>query len=365
MTMNLSICDSDHTRYAEFEILQDCSIPKVVDLSLTSVSIILAAILLLAEPLVLKIFRLDDFKIKSKEVKILTFWCVLVNPIMIIQPLIEVFTEYRSINSLPMSLLTHISPSSVSGLAIMFTYFQVNLLHKSSLTRTNNPLFRYRKIILITIFIIQQCMFIFNPILNYYGILTITQSFWIPVSFVDFTIIPYLCIVSILISIRIKNMQQRKYKKLSRQILITVTSCTLLGMFTGAVGVFASRGQYTIEWILIKLCWISAIAFGGFIFAMIYWSKSRSRSADKSTSTGSTGNTGLSGKKNNKKEMKSTSNSSNNSNSNSNSKNNSKISKKHLNTEISTSTVSTLNVDSNVCTRAFESVIDSKVTIEL
>jgi hypothetical protein len=72
-------------------------------------------------------------------------------------------------------------------------------------------------------------------------------------------------------------MQHNNFKKLSRQILITVISCSFLGLFTGTVGIVAWRGEFKIEWILILLCWISAIMFSGFIHLII----SRSRKTQK------------------------------------------------------------------------------------
>jgi len=93
--------------------------------------------------------------------------------------------------------------------------------------------------------------------LSYY-IPTVSKSqvFWFATAITDTGLIPYLCIFRFILYFNINKMEQDKYKSLSKQILIIIISCSLLGAFTDIVSLtlFFLNGNYTIEWILLELC---------------------------------------------------------------------------------------------------------------
>ena len=66
-------------------------------------------------------------------------------------------------------------------------------------------------------------------------------------------------------------MEKDTYKASSKQILIIVTSCGLLGLFTSVVSLvlIILNGTYPAEWLFLELCWIAAILFPGFIFYIL------------------------------------------------------------------------------------------------
>ena len=279
----MSNCTQGYTNQAEFVQLNNCDIPVAADVGLRSASIIIVGIICILE-IVIAILRYEEFKKKNGMSKVLLMWAFLENFIMPLRSILGITLKYRSQNNIYIALLTHLSAASVAGLAIMFVYFEIVILHNSSLSRKESWWYKHRKIILGCVSTLMLIGFIGGPILVYFGIVTPNQAFWTPVILIDFTVIPYLCISGITVYKKIQSMQKDDFKELSRQILIMVISCSFLGLFTGTVGIVAWRGQFNIEWILIELCWISAILFSGFIyFIMSRTRKSKSMNVSKST----------------------------------------------------------------------------------
>jgi hypothetical protein len=225
-------------------------------------------LILILEMIIIKI-RWEDIMGKKMIPKILIFWAMSENIIMILRPMIGLFIKSRAVNNFGMMFITYISAPTVAGLAIMFVYFQINLIYNSSMIKTKDWGYESRKIILLVIFILQFVLFVGGGLLAHFSIIKHTQGFWTPVIIVDFTIIPYFCILGIIIYRKISHMEKDNYKKLAKQILFTVIFCSALGIFTGSVGILAWQGTYNFEWVLIEACWISAILFSGFIFTMM------------------------------------------------------------------------------------------------
>ena len=266
--MNTSVvCPENWGNIAELKILDTCDVSTPGDLTLRLISVIICAIVLVAESTTLFIRRSD---VEGKKVlpKVILFWALLENVVMPLRPLIGLLTSIRTVNSVPFAILTHLSASSVAGLAVLVVYFELKLLYNSSMVRGKVYGAKGIPIILIIAGILQFLLFILGPVLVYFNLINNNQSFWTPVIVVDFTIIPYFCVLGSIILHKIRSMKKTTFTGLSKQLMIMIISCTVLGAFTGVVGIFAWRSEYPIEWILIELCWISAIAFSCFIFTI-------------------------------------------------------------------------------------------------
>lgn len=279
-----SLCLGSFTDVSELFKLSSCSLSTVGDISSRSVSLAICGIIFIAELIILavKFKAVEDKKLISR---IIIYSAVVENIIMSIRPLVGLLTDYRAYNTLWAGLVTHISASCVANLAILFVYFEAGILHASTMSEEEDKFFKYRNVVLLLAAILQTLLFVLGPFLVSYGLLRETVAFWVPVILVDFTVIPYFCILGIIIYVKIRHMESDTYKKLSRQLIIIILCCTGLGIFTGVVGLIACILTYDIQWILIEICWISAILFCGFIFILL--SRSKAKTVHVTTGTSS------------------------------------------------------------------------------
>lgn len=275
--MNITCSDGWHN-IDEFSIIENCVIPYIGEILLKILVIILCGSYFSAETIIY-IFRYNILSSKKLINKILLIWIILNNLLMMIRPILGLFSiEYKSINYISIAILIGISGASSAGIVILFVYIQVRLLERASMksTKLNNILFRKRAIILGTIGLIQAIIFIFGPLLYYFGkYIKLYHSFWFPVMLIDCFIIPYFCILGLIIFFKLKNMIQETYNNLAISILIMIIICTILGIFTNAVSLYAMIGNHEYDWILIELCWIADVTFNIILFSNLSKNKKK------------------------------------------------------------------------------------------
>ena len=267
--MNTS-CPSDWTKQSELSILTNCDIPIIGVLALKLTVIGLAFLILLVE-LIIWGYNYHSIKGKGNPTLILLIWTVAQNLIMSLRPMVGLSAGITPRTTLWLAFLTHISAASAAGIVILFIYIQVKILAKSAMGKTN-WLYSNKKIILTVLGFVQAILFLLGPFGSHFLNLPLYQMFWIPVVIIDFTVIPYFCVLGILIYHKISHMQRDDSKATGRRLLLTVLLCSVLGLFTGAVGIYASIAN-TYEWALIELCWLADIVFNAIFFGMFVRAK--------------------------------------------------------------------------------------------
>lgn len=260
-------CPEEFSKFSELSTLEECNIPVLAQLSLKGIGVSLALLVLMGELIAIGV-HLKSLRTKSTKNWVLLIWAVLMNPIMAMRPLLGLVLGVRAETSLWMAFVTHISGAAAAGIVILFVYLQLGVIHKSSMKQEVGLLFKHKKAILSTLGAIQTLFFLVGPPIAFYTAAPLYQVFWVPVVVIDFTLIPYFCYLSGQIYVKIRQMIQDDFKKLSRQILITGVVCSSIGIFTGAVGIY-SLAQNWYEWVLIELCWISDIIFNCIMFAVL------------------------------------------------------------------------------------------------
>lgn len=267
-------CSPGWTNLAEFTVLTTCQIPVEADRSLRGISVALALITCVIECVFLKL-RHKGKRGVSLAILILIL-CL--GPVMTIRPLIGLFTDLRSVNSLLVSLITHMSAAAVTMTSILFLYLEMKIIERGFL-KLKHPCARAAaaKIpVVVSTSVIEVVLFTGGGLLSYfYPTIRPYQTFWIPVIFIVFTIILYYCILGLIIYISIKKMYRRKYKRLGNHILITCCCCGGLALFAGALGIYATLGLNPIDWIFIELGWIANIGYNTIIFFLVIRRKKR------------------------------------------------------------------------------------------
>ena len=290
---NETLCQKDWGIYSEFLISTECKIYKPLDVGIRIFEIVLSCSIFLIETIIL-FNRRSSFQSKNSLAKLLLLSTLFINLILIIRPLIGIVTSFRSVNNIGVNIMTNISATLVAEIAILFVLFEVNLLHRG-LIKSNNYLYKQRKIYLGSLSVVQIVLYLGGAILPHFiDGNNVSRGFWFATAITDIGAIPYLCISGFIIYMRINKMEKDIYKKLSRRILIMVTLCGMLGSFTFIVSLvlFILNGSYTVEWIFIEFCWIAAVLFCGCIFVILIRRNKNhinNRSTRGTTGTRSTG----------------------------------------------------------------------------
>lgn len=257
-------CENGTSNIAEFSVLDVCHVSILWD-SMLRILVVSSAYLAVISQVVYSIYNRKYINKKKGIPKAVLVWSIFQNLIMSLRPLIGLLTGLRSSNSLFMEYITHISGASAAAILISFIYIQARLMHKSSLIKSDSFLLENKLKILGITTIIEVILFLIGPLLTFY--FTRYFVFWIVVVIVDFTEIPYFCFLGISIYLLIK--QQDRFQKLARQIIITISICSIMGLFTGVVGIAACIGIEKNGWILVELCWESDIVVNTAIFSIL------------------------------------------------------------------------------------------------
>jgi len=262
--MNIT-CDDKWSNQGELSVLKKCFKYIPLDNGLKLAEIALCSLIFLIQ-IVFDIIRYQEIKKKSKCPQIIICWSLVQPAIMVIRPTISYTLELHSYNSLVMSLVTNCSAASIAGIAVMFVYIQVKLLQHAAMSKTTSvTLPKNRKVVLLSIGLIQAILFITGSFVSNYGSVSGNLTFWIPVILVDFIVIPYFCYLGILIY----NMVKVDNKSLARQIMLVVMICSGLALSTGTMAILGATQILFFDWILIELCWLAAILFGFVIIILV------------------------------------------------------------------------------------------------
>ena len=255
-------CSEGYTDQSEFTTLSSCSISNSWYTGLRSVAIAVPVLISIIEAIMF-IIRYEEIKKKEIPTQVLLWWALFQNIFMGARPILNLVLDLTSQQSIAVALVTHLSCAAAAGIVILFIYIQMNFLVSASLNKWN--CFDSRKGVLITIAVIESVLFFVGPFL--YPVLNAHIAFWAPVIVVDFTVIPYFTAMGFMVRRKISKMLDPKSVKLARRILIVALICTAIGMFTGAVGLYAVFGT-PYEWVLVELCWISDNVFNLIIFTV-------------------------------------------------------------------------------------------------
>lgn len=239
-----------------------------VELGLRCTTIVLATVILLIEAFVIA-FRGKEIFTKGTLTVSLVLWAMFQNVSMILRPALSITFDS---NELWMLFVIHLTAATAAGIVILFIHFECEIIHHGSLQQKFGCFLSQRKAILLAAAITDFVLFAAGPPLVFYGYIPRNLAFWVPVIFVDFTAIPYFCFFGLVLRNKIRKMQQENFTKLARSILIAVISCSIIGCFTGVVGVYSAI-EYKYDWILIEICWLSDVIFNGVIFWLLARSK--------------------------------------------------------------------------------------------
>ncbi len=270
--MNIT-CTTEWSKQSELSYLNDCIVSTMGVYVLKGIVVALSSIIFFSE-LIMLIHKQHEIFQKGTATIVLLFWTFIQNILMGLRPLLGLTMNITPANTLWLAFITHISGASAAGIVILFVYIQIQILVGSSLGGSH-WLYSNKKIILLLAGIIQAILFFIGPFLAQFANVPLYRMFWAPVILVDFTIIPYFCILGIILYNRINEVNVEKRKALSKRLLITIVSCSILGLFTGCVGIY-SISVNTHEWVLIELCWLADIIFNTIFFSMFIHKKSRS-----------------------------------------------------------------------------------------
>lgn len=301
------VCDLGYTRSSELFELSSCDIPIVGDLSVKIIQIILCGSILIIEICLLSLnykgvltYNRDStstevtstdtptpkVKKKSKHQKIkmiLIASTFIENILFTIRPIVGVVSPIRAYNNIIMGFILHATCTVIADIITIFIYFEAGILYNSSMKKIDY--FRYRGKILLTVGIIQSILFLSGPIFVYYNTLSELVAFWAVAISIIFSNMPYFCILGIIIYIKIRNMKTDEYKKLSRQLIIVISTCTFLAGFVGVVGVISCTVDFDFKWVILEISWVFGILFCGFIFILMIRSKNKNRLSSKTVIT--------------------------------------------------------------------------------
>ena len=285
---NLTSCKEGWAHLSEFMYLQGCDVDKSLDTGLRYFLIVLASIFLIAESLFF-ICKRKVVKIKNSMVKILLVSSFLINIPIIMRNIIGLTSNHRSINNIGVNLLTNITASFVADIAILYTLFQINVLHKGSMEKSGF-IYKQRKVYLGSLAAIKFILYTVGAIIPHYtDKISVSRGFWFATAIMDLGDIPYLCIAGITIYKKINKMEKKSYKQVGCRILIMTLIAGTSGFFTFAVSVvlLILDGRYVIEWMFLELCKIMATIFCGAIFFILILKNKRV--SNISTSKSNTG----------------------------------------------------------------------------
>jgi hypothetical protein len=263
-------CPAGWTADSEFgEPIANCAIPELAVQVLQGIAVGSAALLFLLQCF-LYVKRRAAIHAKRWVTQTLLAGTVFANIVMALRPLLSLTLGVQAHTTLWFAIVVHASAASAAGVAILAVYVEARIRVKASLTKAM-WLARNAKPILATLGGLQAVAFIAGAIAPHYAPeFKAYTGFWAPVVLVDFVAIPYFLGLGLSIYCRVRNMVDERRKHLARPLLLTVIACAGIGTFTGVVGIVAAAGAASVAaWALVELCWISNVAFGGFIFVLM------------------------------------------------------------------------------------------------
>lgn len=260
-------CPDGWTNLSEFSVLKTCSIPQIGQTILKSIEVSVG-LLTFCIGLVMLVLRRKIIFVKAKYTVILIFCSLSQNLIMSVRPLLGLVARLYSHNSLIMAYVTHVSGIGAATVILLGVFLESRIIEKSSMTNHTSFLAAKKEIILSVIWIIQALMFLVGPLISYFLSLRYGIMFWSTVALIDFTSIPYYCIMGMIIYFKVMEMQHQNFRKVSRRILVTVILLGGVGLGTGVVGIYLTiKDDY--EWVFTELCWISNMIVNMAIFMML------------------------------------------------------------------------------------------------
>lgn len=260
-------CPDGWTNLSEFTILSTCSIPQIGQTVLKSIEISIGLLTFFIGLIMLVVRRKVIFD-KAKYTVILIFCSLIQNFIMSLRPFLNLVTGLHSHSSLIMAYVTHISGIGAATVIILGVLLESRIIEKSSMTKHTSILAAKKEIVLSVIWIIQALMFLAGPLISYFFSVRHGIMFWSTVVMIDFTSIPYYCIMGTIIYFKVMEMQHQNFRTVSKRILITVILLGGVGLGTGIVGIYLTiKDEY--EWIFTELCWIFNMIVNITIFIML------------------------------------------------------------------------------------------------
>lgn len=318
MNNESDVCNLGYTQSSELFELPSCDIPIIGDLSMRYIEISLCGVIFIIEVCLLSLnyknmlgYPVEDkvdtptaatstpvtenstpksspshSKGKSKQSKVkmaLIFLTFIENMLFSIRPIVGILSPIRAYNNIIMGFILHGTCTVIADIITIFIYFEAGILYNSAMKKIDY--LKYRGIILLVIGIIQSILFLIGPILVYYGILTELVAFWSIAISIIFSNIPYFCLLGIIIYVKIRNMKTEEYKKLSRQLIISISACTVLAGVVGVIGIISCTVDFDFKWIILEISWSFGILFCGFIFVLMCKSKNKRRMSVKTVIT--------------------------------------------------------------------------------
>jgi hypothetical protein len=270
--MNI-ICPDGWTNLSEFSILETCSIPIIANIIIKSIEVIFGFLSFIIG--IGLIYHRSKIILKKARYTIVLIVCsVGQNLIMSIRPFISLTIGVYSHNSLIMAYVTHISGIGAATVIILGIYLESRIIEKSSMTSNSSILAAKKEIILSIVWAIQTIMFLIGPVISKYVKIRYGIMFWSTVVMIDFTSIPYYCVMGTLIYRKVIQMQHDNFLKVSKRVLFTIVLLGSVGLSTGITGIYlAIDDQY--EWVLTEICWIANMIVNITIFSVLAREKAR------------------------------------------------------------------------------------------
>ena len=263
-------CTEGYINISEFTFHDKCIVNYNVEKIFKIIGVVSAIIIFIIQ-IILRIKRNQNTKQKKIIPYSIIHYALFHGIFMGLRPMIQLFTNYRSINNIYISLLTQLEAASAANLIIMFIYYQLDTILKGSIKKIDITCIHNRFIILLSIDITQFIVFFIGPFLYHYSD-TVNDyaniTFWASVSLITVTTIPFLIFLGLSLYYKIMSSQMTRYFKVARHILFLVIICGLVGTFTLAVAIY-SIIDTRYEWIFIELCWISNIHLNFIIYLLV------------------------------------------------------------------------------------------------
>lgn len=249
-------CPELYSRQGEFVISDDCVVPVVA----TQIADVITVLSVVASIISMVILLFVHNTKRPSINRGIIGWTVIEQFFMMIRPSLSLMGWHPT--TFWVTMVVHASTAMMCSVLLLFMYIELKLLLRGSLKSRGRSL-RSTQCVIGTMIGVEATLFMVSPVVCATVGLPGNVAFWVPVIVIDFTAIPYFSFLGISIHRKISRLEQ--HKKTSQRLLTVMIVCSVLGAFTGCAGVVAVVVDQ-VDWIIVRLCWLAAIAFNQLIF---------------------------------------------------------------------------------------------------
>lgn len=265
-------CSSGYSEVSEFTIHGRCVVPLVAKQVINIVSVCLTAAAILFTIFFLT-KRSSSFKNKNKLAKILIVWGVFHIPFMGLKGVIDLLTDAKPVNSLPMAIFVHLNGVSAALYVSQLGYFLLDTVAAGTIKGKNGkgkedrmgkwklPLFGGASLL-------ASILFMVGPFLYHFADVQGALTMWGSIFVADVLLVSMMSVFGFVLYCRMRKMVTTRFVKLTRQLLYTLIVCMGVGISTAVLCVFSTLNpEY--EWVITPVVWNSNELFATVIILFL------------------------------------------------------------------------------------------------